>query len=226
LNNQPRAVLIRFGDCLFDGEARTLSRAGRRVSLAPKAFELLAALIEARPKALSQAELRDRLWPTTHVAYTSLARVVSEARRALGENSRDPKAIRTVQRFGYAFVAAVAAPPESGSSVFLLVRGRQQIPLREGENTIGRAPTCLVQIDSERVSRCHARIVVLGKRATLEDLDSKNGTFLGGRRIGGPVPLWPGNLIGVGREVLVFRSGPGQGPTRSDTPPAGSLPTS
>lgn len=217
---------IRFGDFVFDGEARTLSRAGRRVPLSPKTFELLAALIEARPKALSQAKLRDRLWPTTHVAYTSLARVVSEARRALGDDRRDPKAIRTVQRFGYAFVAAVADPLEAGASAFLLVRGRQRIPLREGENTIGRAPTCLVRIDSERVSRCHARIVVAGQRATLEDLDSKNGTFLGGRRISGPMALWPGNLIGVGREVFVFRSGPGQGRTRSDTPPAGTTPTS
>ncbi len=184
----------------------------------------LGTLIEASPKALSHAELRDRLWPTTHVAYTSLARVVSEARRALGDDRRDPKSIRTVQRFGYAFVAAVADQKEAVASAFLLVRGRQQIPLQAGENVIGRAPTCLVQIDSERVSRRHARIVVEGTRATLQDLDSKNGTFLDGRRISGAVTLRPGHLIGVGRETFFFRSGPGQGPTRSDTPPAGTTP--
>lgn len=219
-------MTLRFGDCVFDREARTLTRAGRRVPLAPKTFELLAALIEARPKALSQAELRDRLWPSTHVAYTSLARVVSQARRALGDDRRDPRAIRTVQRFGYAFAAVVAETPEAVASAFLLARGHEQIPLRDGENTIGRAATCLVQIDSERVSRCHARIVVEGTRATLQDLDSKNGTFLEGRRISGAVTLRPGNVIGVGPEVLVFRGRPGQGSTRGDTPPAGTTPTS
>ena len=79
----------------------------------------------------------------------------------------------------------VAETPEAAASAFLLARGHEQIPLRDGENTIGRAATCLVQIDSERVSRCHARIVVEGTRATLQDLDSKNGTFLEGRRISG-----------------------------------------
>ena len=114
---------VRFADCVFDREARTLTRAGRRVDLAPKAFELLQALIEARPKALSQAALRDRLWPSTHVAYTSLARLVSELRKALGDARRDAKLIRTLHGFGYAFTAT-ADDTLNGAASCLPARAR------------------------------------------------------------------------------------------------------
>jgi DNA-binding winged helix-turn-helix (wHTH) protein len=202
---------------MFDREARTLTRAGRSVELAPKAFDLLAALLDARPKALSQGELRDRLWPDSHVAYTSLARVVSELRKAVGDDRRDPRVIRTVHRFGYAFVAAVLAEADATLSGFSLLRGREEIPLREGANVIGRSVGCVVRVDSDRVSRQHARIVVAGRRATLEDLGSKNGTYLDGRRITGSIALGQGDLIGVGPAALLFGSGSRQGSTRSDT---------
>ena len=119
-------MTVRFGDCVFDREARTLTRAGQRVELAPKAFELLDALIEAQPKALSHAELRDRLWPSTHVAYTSLARVVSELRKALGGARRDAKLIRTVHRFGYAFAATAADAPSAAASAFCSCAGARR----------------------------------------------------------------------------------------------------
>ena len=49
-----------------------------------------------------------------------------------------------------------------------------------------------------RVSRQHARITVAEGRATLEDLGSKNGTFVGDRRIETPIELHDGDEIGVG----------------------------
>jgi DNA-binding winged helix-turn-helix (wHTH) protein len=208
---------LRFGECVFDGEARTLTRGGRRVALAPKALALLRALLDARPKALSQGELRDRLWPQTHVAYTSLPRVVSELRKAVGDDRRQPRSIRTVHHFGYAFVAVAVDEAGTAPSAFSLLRGRDEIPLREGENLIGRSAGCAVRVDSDRVSRRHARIVVRGSRATLEDLGSKNGTRVDGRRIEGTVSLGEGDLIGVGEDVLLFRRAPGHGSTRSDT---------
>ena len=220
-------MLIRFADCVFDREARTLTRAGQGVVLTPKAFELLAALVEERPRALSQSELRDRLWPRTHVAYSSLARLVSELRRATGDHRRDARIIRTVQRFGYSFAAAaVVETGEIGRSSFLLQRGSTEIPLLEGANLIGRGPECRVRIDSERASRRHARITVEGDYATLEDLGSKNGTHLDGRRVSGAVPVGPGALIGVGQSTLVLRRSGGQGSTRSDTAARSKRPTS
>ena len=55
--------------------------------------------------------------------------------------------------------------------------------LLEGENVIGRDPDAALWIDHASVSRRHARIVIGGGKATLEDLESKNGTFLNGKSI-------------------------------------------
>ena len=59
---------VRFGDCVFDAAARELARKGRRTELSPKAFRLLEALLAARPRALSRAELNDRLRLDTSIA--------------------------------------------------------------------------------------------------------------------------------------------------------------
>src|SRR5689334_16146878 len=113
----------RFGDFVLDQEARELRRGGRPTEISPQALDLLALLIGRRPAAVAQTELRETLWPDAHVGYTSLARVVSEARRALGEAAESASLVRTVPRFGYAFageavVEREAAPAATG---YLLV---------------------------------------------------------------------------------------------------------
>ena len=154
---------IRFGDCVVDPGSRQLTRNGRAVDLTPKAFDLLHALLEKRPNVVKRAELHDLLWPHAFVASTSLPRLVTELRKALGEN-RKSKLIRTVYGFGYAFSGETSneteAPARSGCSV---VWGDRAIPLVEGENLIGRAGECTVVIASSRVSRHHARIVVTAR---------------------------------------------------------------
>ena len=97
--------------------------------------------------------------------------------------------------------------------------GEQEIPLSEGENFIGRTPDAVVRISSSRVSRRHARIVVTGGRAVLEDLGSKNGTYLRGRRIHGPAELSDGDEICFGRDVVLFRFCYPAGTTVTDEPP-------
>ena len=83
--------------------------------------------------------------------------------------------------------------------------------------TLGRAPEndCVLAHDS--VSRRHARVVVAGETATLEDLDSKNGTFLRGRRIKGSMPLVPGDDIKLGSVPLKLKllAEPGSTATQS-----------
>jgi DNA-binding winged helix-turn-helix (wHTH) protein len=214
-------VTIDFGDCAFDPEARELRRAGQRVDLAPRALELLQALLEARPRALSKAELRDRLWPDTFVSDTSLAQTVLELRKALDDGPRDPRYVRTIHRFGYAFCGPARTRPESDAvapavSRFAVLQGPREIPLYEGENLLGREPEGVVRLTSEKASRRHARIVVAGDGAVLEDLGSKNGTFLNGDRVEGSIPLAEADRIVVGREVLVFCRGPAPGTTETD----------
>ena len=213
---------LRFGDVAFDPGARELVRAGRRVELSPKALELLLALLEARPRALSRADIHDRLWPGTFVSEASLRQVVMELRRALGDDPREPRHLRTVRRFGYAFSGEVreeAGPPAAGTPrparCCSLLRGQRELPLYEGENRLGREPDATVRLVSEKASRRHARIVVSEQGALLEDLGSKNGTRVNGARVLEPIALRPGDRIEIGRELLVFCRG-GLGTTRTD----------
>ena len=59
---------ISFGAFTLDLQSRQLTSAGREIHLEPKAFELLSALVLERPKALSKADLQERLWPGTFVS--------------------------------------------------------------------------------------------------------------------------------------------------------------
>jgi len=198
----------RFANCVFDKEARELTVDDVRKDLSPRSFNLLELLIEARPRALSKSDLMDRLWPNEIVSESSLPRLVAELRSALGDDAKDPRFIRTLHTFGYSFLAEAAPDSPAGridAPPCRLIWGERQIQLLPGENLVGRDADARVAIDLGRVSRRHARIVVSGERVVLEDLASKNGTFVGGRRVADPVDLQDGDEIGVGPAVLVFR---------------------
>ncbi|HSD27889.1 MAG TPA: FHA domain-containing protein, partial [Vicinamibacteria bacterium] len=215
-------VSVRFGRFVFDEGRRELRAGARPVPLSPKAVDLLALLVRERPRAISKAELHDRLWPATFVGETSLPRVVGEIRRALGDRPGEGRLVRTVQRFGYAFVAdAVDEGARAGSgrgevsrTGCALLWGDRLVPLAIGENVVGRDPEAALTIPSSLVSRRHACIVVAGERATLRDLGSKNGTLLRGRRVEGEVKLDDGDEVRIGPALLVFCA-PEAGSTRS-----------
>ncbi len=213
---------IDFGEFALDSEARELARDGRRVPLTPKAFQLLELLVRRRPRALSKAQIHDALWPGTHVTEASLARVASEIRDALDDDAREPRYVRTVYGYGYAFVgqatARDAARTAAGGPLYpcRLVWGKREIPLVEGENVIGRVEDAALWIDSTKISRRHACIAVSGAAATLQDLGSKNGTYLRGKKLSGPATLADGDEIGVGAVILVFRSARAVGSTETE----------
>jgi pSer/pThr/pTyr-binding forkhead associated (FHA) protein len=71
---------------------------------------------------------------------------------------------------------------------------------------IGRDHDCAVRIDSGTVSRHHARIVMTSGAATIEDLGSKNGTSVEGRKVTTPVPLEDGAEVRVGSVTMTFRT--------------------
>lgn len=211
---------LRFADCVFDPDARELRRNGSPVALSPLAFRLLGLLLESRPRPLPHRELKDALWPDTHVGYASLAKLVSEARKAVGDSARTPTLLRTVHRFGYAFCgSAVAESSGPGSSPgWALVAMDREYGLAEGDSTIGRGAECRVRLASDQVSRRHARIRLAGGVAVLEDLGSKNGTWLNGDRLEAPAALADGDQVGFGSCRLVFRSGLSSVTTRSGSP--------
>ena len=209
---------VRFGEFALDLEARELTRDGRRLALSPKAFRLLETLVSGRPRALARAELADRLWPGTAMGYTSLAGAMAELRRVLGEDPREPRYLRTVHGHGYAFCGQVVDEPDPAPRprvhCAISWEGRV-IGLPEGESLIGRDEGCALRIDAPRVSRRHARVVVRGPEARIEDLGSKNGILVGGRKITGPVPLEDGDVIELGGARFTFHSAYGPGSTLS-----------
>lgn len=199
---------VRFAGCLLDTETRELTREGRLVPLSPKAFRLLQVLAERRPSAVSQTELRSLLWPDTMMGGTTLARVVSDLRAAIADKRGSGNLIRTVHRFGYAFAGTMVEEPpvlaHKPATGYAVQWGARLVPLEAGENVIGRAADALISVASPKVSRRHARILVNGFGATLEDLGSRNGTYLGELKIDGAVELKRGDRIRIGPAMLIF----------------------
>ena len=198
---------LAVGDCVFDSNTREVVRKGRPVPLSPKAFALLELLVRRRPDAVSKDEIHDHLWPGVFVSPANLANLVVELRAALGDSARKPRFVRTVSRFGYAFAADPVGAPSGPPRPFAcrLVWGPREIALDASENVIGRDSAAVVWIDDSSVSRRHARITLDDKGATIEDLGSKNGTFVRGRRIEKPARLGDRDVIKIGPARLVFR---------------------
>ena len=201
-----------FAGFVVDSGTRQLLADGLEVHLSPKALELLLMLIDQRSRALSKSELQDALWPSTFVGETNLATLVAEIRRALGDSAQAPAFLRTVHRFGYRFVADVTEsadtmPPAKPVHRYLIA-GDRQFPLRDGTMVIGRAADADVRVDSSGVSRYHARLTLNSSEVRVEDLKSKNGTFVDGTPVGESRLLTDGSEIRVGPVALIFRIAP------------------
>lgn len=202
---------VRFGSYVLDDQARQLERDRQPVHLTPKALELLELLVERRPSAVSKAEIASRLWPDTYVAEVNLPVLVHELRECLQDDPREPRFVRTVPRFGYAFCGAAQpeaeTPQWAKASPFVprVVWEEREIPLQPGDNLLGRTHDATVRVDHSSVSRRHAVVRVTEEGATLEDCGSRNGTFLGSARIEAAHPLEDGDRILLGQALLVFR---------------------
>jgi DNA-binding winged helix-turn-helix (wHTH) protein len=85
---------VRFNEFILDSERRELRRGNELVHLPPKTFQLLQILAEERPRAVSQQQLYDLLWPDTFVEKTNLHNLVHQLREALDD--REQSIIRTV----------------------------------------------------------------------------------------------------------------------------------
>ena len=203
---------FRFGECVLDGETRELRVAGKTVHLSPKGFQFLELLLVSRPRALSKAEIHEKLWPDTFVADGTLTSLLAEVRSAIGDGREGAQLIRTVHRFGYAFSGAAEEasdrPQRSKSRppfAYRLFWGPREIALAEGENILGRDPDAGIFLDHKSVSRRHARVVISGDSATIEDLGSKNGTFVRQEKATSCVRIVDGDEIRIGSVNMTFR---------------------
>lgn len=211
----------RFATFTFDATTRELRCGDQLIHLSPKAFDLLGVLLRQRPKAISKTDLHRELWPDSFVTDGSLAVLVAEVRRAIGDSASRPQFVRTVNRFGYAFAAAaansVADGPATGRAggACSLTWGGERARLKPGENVLGRDLDADVFIDAVGVSRRHAVIVVDDDGAMLRDLSSKNGTFVNGTRVTTAVPLLDDTEVRLGAVCLRFRRSSQAGVTQT-----------
>jgi pSer/pThr/pTyr-binding forkhead associated (FHA) protein len=125
---------------------------------------------------------------------------------------------------GYRFIAPVDRPLYSPAPyrTYIVRRGNHEFALNEGETVLGRDPHSHIHIEHPSVSRRHARISVQADKLMLEDLASRNGTFVDGRKITGPVQLRDGTIIGLGAIALTF----GVSRAPASTQPVGDVPGS
>jgi DNA-binding winged helix-turn-helix (wHTH) protein len=196
---------LAFGDCILNLTARQLSRAGAVIALEPKTYQLLEVLIQRRPAVVTNQELDEILWPKSYVVRSSLMRLVSELRAALGDTPSNSQFIRTVYKVGYSFCAEVRSSTVPRAKLGLIWNG-QLLLLPEGEHVAGREAECSLVVDAVTVSRRHARITVQSGNATIEDLDSTNGTHVDGIRIFSPTQFHAGARIALGSAVLLVKA--------------------
>lgn len=212
---------LRFNDVRVDTGARQVFRGAEPVHLTKKAFDLLVLLIERRPEAVSKEDIHQHLWPDTFVSDASLQSLVSEVRQAVGDNGRTRAIVRTVHGVGYAFNVDVepdAEPVAEQRAVCAWLVGElSRIPLYAGENVLGRDDG-VTMVDDATVSRRHARVVVDAGGVTIEDLDSRNGTWIDDQPLTGRAPVREGETIRLGSARFTFRPVAGKDSTRPVKP--------
>ena len=203
-----------FGRIRVDVAARQVWNGEASVHLTRKAFELLTLLLENRPNVVSKEQIHARLWPETFVSESSIQALVSEVRHAIDEDrpadQREERAswVRTVHGVGYAFARespgiSPKSPPVTDPRAWL-VAGAWRVALREGDNVLGRSGEDVIEIEASTISRRHARITV-GATSWVEDLGSKNGTWVGDRRVTERTLLSDGEQVRLGSVMFTFR---------------------
>jgi pSer/pThr/pTyr-binding forkhead associated (FHA) protein len=106
-------------------------------------------------------------------------------------------------------------PPAADTIVWRLIWHGQSIDVSAGQSVMGRDRGCAICIDADSVSRHHARLNVMGHQVSIEDLGSKNGTWLAGERIVGITPLADGVSFRLGSETVRLETAPGSGSTKT-----------
>jgi DNA-binding winged helix-turn-helix (wHTH) protein len=94
----------RFSEFIISPRRRMLLRNGREQPLIPRYFDLLVFLIERRGDAVHRRDIFDRVWGDVIVSDSALSQAIRTIRRVLGDESREPRFVRTVPRHGYRFV--------------------------------------------------------------------------------------------------------------------------
>ena len=104
---------IRVGPWLVEPRLNIVSRKGTAVRVEPKVMEVLVCLAAHPGEVLSKEELLKAVWPDTFVTDDALTHCISDLRRVLEDDAREPRVIQTIPKRGYRLVASVV--PANGT---------------------------------------------------------------------------------------------------------------
>jgi len=108
-----------FQSFRLDQADQCLWRGQERMSIPPKAFDVLRYLVENPVRLVTQDELLKKLWPETYVNPEAIRKYILDIRKILGDRPDKPEFIETVTKRGYRFIAPVtddSATPESDNA--------------------------------------------------------------------------------------------------------------
>ena len=158
---------LQFGAFTLDVSERLLLRGGQPVPLAPKAFDVLAALAARHGHLVTKDELLKEVWPDTFVEESNLAYHVFALRRALGEADDGQKYVETVPKKGYRFVAVVTPVTRSWAPRDLRNDGgRLDIPREMAAAGVGKSEQPDRRVNPSLIQPLATR-TALSKRARL-----------------------------------------------------------
>ena len=209
---------FRFAGFVVSPRQRVLARAGREVPLIPRYFDLLVLLLARRHEAVHRGAIFDSVWSDVVVSDGALTQAIRALRRALGDDPRDPRFIRTVSRHGYRFVCEVVEEADEGPltennaiDAALATELRAGGTAADAVAPVDPAPTAAEEIDvwlerlcspaltederREAAERLHA----MGTAQAMARLGSRPGAAVGRALLrdarwdvpgAGPVPLW------------------------------------
>jgi DNA-binding winged helix-turn-helix (wHTH) protein/class 3 adenylate cyclase/tetratricopeptide (TPR) repeat protein len=100
-------MIYRFDDCELDTDLYTFHKGGMSSALESKVFDILLFLIEHRGHVVSKQELLAHLWPNQYISEATLNHAIMAARKAIGDDGRQQRTIRTVRGRGYLFVPVI-----------------------------------------------------------------------------------------------------------------------
>ena len=119
-------IRYRFSEFTLSPRRRLLLREGREVPLIPRYFDLLVFLIERRGDAVHRRDIFDQVWGDVVVSDSALSQAIRTIRRVLGDESREPRYVRTVPRHGYHFVFADVIEEDDEGECQIVEPGRGQ----------------------------------------------------------------------------------------------------
>ncbi|HEU4390241.1 MAG TPA: winged helix-turn-helix domain-containing protein, partial [Blastocatellia bacterium] len=128
-----------FGRFRLDVGERRLLCDGRPLNLAPKVFDTLVILVENSPRLVTKDEMMSRLWPDTFVEEVTLARNISDLRKALNEAAAGEVFVETVPRHGYRFVVPVSRREWEAPAIVIEKHSRSRL-IAEQEIVEGLTP--------------------------------------------------------------------------------------